>query len=200
MISREDMKKIFELHQKITAFANEYRVLNGETGQLTGYVKQKRFALREKFSLFVDEGQSDVIASSQARGVLDLAPIFDITDSNGHHLASVKKEFKKSLLSSTWIIYKDQQLTKQLIAVNEKSKFVAGIRRLWGFIPYAGDIPYPFKYHFSIFQNSKTVGEYQKITLFRDHYALYLEEKAINAVDEKVWMVLAVLLDAMQSR
>jgi hypothetical protein len=85
--------------------------------------------------------------------------------------------------------------------VQEKSKFIAIFRRVWEFIPLISEImPFPLKFHFSIKAGGEIAGEYVKITLIRDHYALYLKDQYINTIDERAWMVCAVLLDAMQSR
>jgi hypothetical protein len=196
------MKKLFELHQKVTFLVNEYKVLEDTPeGQqmLTGFAKQKRLALREQFTLFKDESQSEVIATSAARTILDFGAIYDIADANGQPLAAAKKEFGKSLLNSTWGIY-DPGATKQLFLLREKSQFMAIFRRLWQFLPYANDVPFPIKYHFVILKDGQPAGEYIKITRFRDHYALYIDEASEGIVDKRAWMIVAVLLDAMQSR
>lgn len=199
-----NMKKIFELHQKITLMVNEYKVLSDSdlgVQQTEGYVKQKRFALREKFDLFKDETQKVVVASSQARSVMDFGAIYDIKDSKGKSLAAIKKDFRKSLLRSTWEIY-DPEVKHVLFTLSEKSKPIAISRRLWELAPFASDFPFPIKYHFLIKDGSseKIVGEYSKITRYRDHYALHLEESAEKKLPAPAWMIVAVLLDAMQSR
>jgi uncharacterized protein YxjI len=197
------MKKLFELHQKITLLVNEYVVLKDaseEEKQVAGYAKQKRLALREQFTLFKDETQTEVVATSKARSVMDLSPTFDVYDANGKSLGILKKEFKKSLLASSWSIY-DSDMKNLLFSVSEKSQAVAIFRRVWELIPFISEIsPFPLKFHFNIKTDDKVVGEYIKTTTLRDHYALYLEEDYLNKLDERAWMVMAVLLDAMQSR
>ncbi len=192
------MKKLFELHQKITLWANEYQILKED--QLAAYVRQKVFALREQFTLYTDHTQSVVLAASKGRNIQDISPKFDILDSDGWHLATVKKEFKKSLVASTWSIYSDAGLNKLVFRVSESNTFVAIARRFWNFIPFLNEIPFPIKFHFTIYEKEKIVGEYRKLTLFRDHYTLYLDEAHLESLDERAWMIFAVLLDAMQSR
>lgn len=192
------MKKLFEVQQKITLIGNEYRIIKGS--ELAGYLKQKRLALREQLTLYADEQQSTILATSKARNIMDISPVFDVQDGNGKPLAVIRKEFKKSLLSSTWNIYDKDESQKPLFTVGEKNKTIAIARRVWELIPVETFIPFPFKFHFSIFSDNKIIGEYTKLTLFRDHYALNIEEKEISKLDEQAWMVLAVLLDAMQSR
>lgn len=192
------MQKLFEVHQKVTLLVNEYHVL--KDGQPVAFVKQKRFALREHFSLFKDEAQTEALVSSQARQVIDLGSAFDVTDSRNVHLGTLKKDFRKSLLRSSWSIYKDKDLTDLAFRLQEKNMAIALLRRLWGFIPYLSDFPFPIKFHFSILTGEEVAGEYTKLTLFRDHYALYLKDSEFQKLDEKAWMIMAVLLDAMQHR
>jgi uncharacterized protein YxjI len=196
------MKKLFELHQKITFLVNEYVVLKDtaeDKQEVTGYAKQKRLTLREKFTLFTDETHDKILAASQARSVLDFAPIFDIQNESGKPLAVLKKEFKKSLLVSSWVIY-DIKMQNILFTIQETSVPIAILRRVWNFLPFIAEFPFPLKFHFTIRDNNKAVGKYIKTTLIRDNYALYLEDKHSRTVDERVWIVSAILLDAMQSR
>jgi uncharacterized protein YxjI len=191
------MKKLFELHQKITLVGNEYRVL--KDSQLVGYARQKRLAIREQFMIYADTSQSNVLATSKARSVLDLGATFDVHDDKGKLLAVLKKEFAKSLISSTWSVA--DAGGNRLYAISEKSLRVAIVRRLWDFIPFIGGLlPFPMRFHFIISSDGKVVGEYEKIAIIRDHYALHLDDKEIPKLDERVWMIIVVLLDAMQSR
>lgn len=196
------MKKIFELHQRLTLMVNEYRVLEDTAsgGQaLTAFARQKRLAIREQFTLYTDETQQKVLASSKARSIMELGVVFDIYDEAGKTLAVMKKEFKRSLISSTWSIY-DAKMETVLYTIKEKSLLMAVGRRIWEILPIPLDLPLPFKFHFSIFSGDAIVGEHIKTTLFRDRYALYLDEPHASKLDKRAWMIAAVLLDAMQSR
>lgn len=181
---------------------NEYQVLkdgDGEEKKLVGFARQKRLAIREKFTLFKDAQQKETLATSAARSIVDLGAVYDISDSNGKGLAAVKKQFKQSLINSTWSIY-DSEMKTEIFTVREKSMPLALIRRVWELLPYAGEIPFFVKYHFVIKSGDEIAGEYVKITRLRDHYALYLEDAHKDKLDERAWMIFAVLLDAMQSR
>ncbi|MDB5160646.1 MAG: hypothetical protein JWO96_26 [Candidatus Saccharibacteria bacterium] len=195
------MKKLFELHQKFTLVVNEYRVLKDQPDgkQTVGFARQKRLAIREQFTLYSDESQSRIIATSAARSVIDLGAIYDIQDPDGKKLAAIKKEFRKSLLVSTWTVF-NPQTNETLFTLSEKSVGIAIFRRIWDFLPYVGDVAFPIKYHFVITSNGSPAGEFIKITRFRDHYALYLQEEFEDKLDERAWMITAVLMDAMQSR
>lgn len=196
------MKKVFELHQKLALLVNEYKIVEDaevESPKLLGYAKQKRLAIREKFTLYADETQEQIIATSSARKIMDMAPVMDIADGSGKPLAVIKKEFKKSLISSTWSVY-DPDMKKVIFTVKEKSMAVAVGRRAWELLPIPLEIPFPMKFHFLILSDDKVAGEYIKTTLWRDNYALFLEDEFKAKLDKRAWMIIAVLLDAMQSR
>lgn len=196
------MKKLFELHQNIKLMVNEYRILQDEAAgghKLRGFARQKRLAVREKFTLYADENQKQILATSKARSIMELGVIFDISDEAGKPLAVMKKEFKRSLISSTWSIY-SPDMKAVLYTVQEKSLAMAIGRRLWEILPVPLELPLPLKFHFLILSGGQEVGEHIKTTLFRDRYAFYLQEEHIDKLDIRVWMIAAVLLDAMQSR
>ena len=176
---------------------NEYSILRDD--KVIAFARQKRLAFREKFTLYKDETQAEVLATSTARSIIDLGAVYDIADGKGNLLAAVKKDFAKSLLRSTWLIY-DADMKNKLFTLSEKNMNLAIFRRLWEILPFVGDIPFFVKYHFVIKSGEKEVGEYRKITQFRDHYVLSLDKDHARKLDERAWMVIAVLLDAMQSR
>lgn len=195
------MKKILEVHQKITPLANQYHVFepSGEELIPIAFVHQKRLALREKFEIYGDESLSRLIATVKARSVMDFGAVYDVFDESGQSLAAIKKDFKQSLLVSTWNIF-SSDLKHELALVREKSHAIAIFRRLWEFIPLVSEVlPFPLKFHFTITMGGRPAGEYLKTTTVRDHYALELEEN-IKGLDKRVWIALGVLLDAMQSR
>lgn len=193
------MNRVFELHQNIRLMVNEYRVLDTDKApaELLAFARQKRLAIREQFTLYKDQQQKEILATSKARSVVDLGATYDIYGSDGKQLAQAKKDFKKSLLTSTWHI--STANGKQSYTLREKSPLVAIVRRLWDFLPIVDIVPFPLKFHFVILKDSAVVGEYIKTTLFRDRYALYLEKNE-KELDIRAWMIIAVLLDAMQSR
>ncbi len=191
------MKKVFELHQKFAPLVNQYRVI--EDDKLVGFASQKRLAMREKFTLYKDESKTQIVASSAARKIIDFGSAYDVYDEKDKKLAVIKKEFIRSLGTSTWLVY-DAEMKKELYMVTEKNQGVAIFRRVWNFIPVLGDIPFILKFHFSIYRDDKIVGEYQKLSLWFDRYALFLDEAELKRLDQRVWMIMAVLQDALQGR
>ena len=94
------------IEQKITAFANKYKVYGAdEAGQSTGLVafaQQKRIAFKEKVTFYTDEGKSLTAFTFRAEKVLDVHGRYLVEDDAGNLLGAFKKEFKQSLLISTW--------------------------------------------------------------------------------------------------
>ncbi len=195
----------FIVEQKITALANQYRVFaggqNGEKGELVSFAHQKRFAFKEQVEFFADESKSTLAFRVKAEKTLDVHGKFIVTDPPGNRIGAVRKAFKSSLLRSTWEVL-DSQDEVQVI-IRERSQAMAIFRRIWGLIPYLGDIPFLFKYHFDFIKPSaqEVVGAYYKMTRFRDNYRLEITD---DSLAEKVgWQTLvaqAVLLDALQGR
>lgn len=195
------------VEQKITAFTNQYKVFEtnsaGDKTGLLAFTQQKRMALKEKVVFYSDEEKSHEIFSFRAEKVMDVHGRFLVEDTNGNMLGAFRKDFKKSLLSSTWhLINKD----KPTITISESSKLIAVFRRAAGLIPIIGDvaeiIAALFKYHFVLkdANSEEIIGKYQKTKLLRDHYKLLMKDESYQKEDWRVLASLAVALDALQSR
>jgi uncharacterized protein YxjI len=195
------------IDQKITAFVNKYVIYeaNGEErGTITGLAQQKRLAFKEKVNFYTSEAKDELSFSFRAEKVFDVHGRYFVEDQNGQLLGMFRKNFKKSLINSTWHVM-DKDGT-EVFVIRESSTILGVLRRTVGFIPYVGDllslIIILFKYHF-IFTDATTgeaVGRYQKMTLFRDHYQLSMTDEAFARVDERVLAAMGVGLDALQSR
>jgi hypothetical protein len=196
------------VEQKITAFVNKYAVYaadpTGSKGQLVAFAQQKRLAFKEKVLFYSDVEKTQPIFTLRAEKVLDVHGRYLVEDMQGNLIGGFKKEFKKSLIKSTWTIL--GQNDQPLFTVAENSLTLAIFRRFAGFLPIVGDfaeiLVLFFRYHFSFINTSTSeiVGRYQKTTLFRDHYALSLTDEAYSQADPRVFAAIAVALDALQSR
>jgi uncharacterized protein YxjI len=197
--------KTYLIQQKITALVNQYTIYeaeaNGEAGAVVGFAQQKRFSFKEKIIIYTDDTKQQVAYEIQARQVLDFGARYDVTDTAGTLLGTVGKDFKSSLLRSTWLVYAPGQEETPLLVVQERNKNLAILRRVWEFLPYISDIPFFVKYHFDFTNptDQQVVATYQKTTTFRDHYQLTIQENA-DLVDPRVLISLGVMLDALQSR
>lgn len=187
----------FHVHQKLTMMVNRYQVLvdaQGAPGELVAFVEQKRMAFREKVTIYTDEARSAVLATFTARKVLDVHGGYDVNDAAGQSIGLFRKLFKQSLLRSTWSL---EQPGLEPIAIAERSLAIAIFRRLWGWLPYAGDVPFFLKYHFDWTTAGRMIGSFTKVTRFRDHYLVTVDEPSL---DRRLVIAQAVALDALQSR
>lgn len=202
------MKPRLFVDQKITAFANKYQVFganeSGEKGQLVAFAQQKRLAFKEKVTFYSDEQKTAAAFTFRAEKVLDVHGRYLVEDVAGALVGAFKKEFKASLLNSTWTIFDASDNARY--RVRESNQALAVARRFAGFIPIVGElyemILLFLRYHF-VFEDITTgevVGKYMKTTLFRDHYQLELTDSAQAEIDWRVWAALGVGLDALQSR
>ena len=135
---------------------------------------------------------------------MDIHGKYFVEDASGAFVGAFKKEFKQSLVSSTWSILGQNDIPSLTVA--ESNQALAVIRRYGSFIPIVGDIielvTAFLKYHF-VFKvpGAETVhGTYVKTTLFRDHYCLYMDDETWASHDWRVLAGMAVALDALQSR
>lgn len=202
------MKPRLIVEQQITAFVNKYAIYttteDGHKDQLVALAQQKRIALKEKITFYTDESKQEIAFSFRAEKVMDIHGRYLVEDAHGHLIGAFRKDFKKSLLSSTWNILNAND--KTTLNVTESSMALAVIRRYGGFIPIVGDIinliTSFLRYHFIFFdaETGREVGRYQKTTLLRDHYKLLAEDEAYAKQDWRVLAAMAVGLDALQSR
>ena len=196
------------IQQKLTAFVNKYRIYSvtdqGKTDQLISLAQQKRFKIREKVMFYTDQKRDKLSFTFRAEKVIDVHGRYLVEDPNGKALGAFRKEFKRSLVNSTWTIL-DADGTERYL-VKESSMVVAVLRRFIGEIPIIGElgdvIMAFFRYHFSFvdLQTGQEVGKYRKTTLFRDHYVLETTDDLWNSIDWRVLAAMSVALDALQSR
>lgn len=202
------MKPKLIVEQKITPFANMYRVYSvnkeGVRDQLIAFAQQKRLAFKEKVTFYGDEEKTEALFTMRAEKVVDVHGRYLIEDMNGTLLGAFRKDFKASFFKSTWLLLGDDDAP--VVRIEESNAALAIARRYIGFIPFIGEfieiLTSFFKYHFSItkLDDTSEIGEYRKTRLFYDHYELTVDDAAYSQQDWQVWAALAVALDALQSR
>ncbi len=189
----------FSMKQRITMMANKYELIatnpDGTDGALLAFAQQKRMAFKEEVTFYTDDRKSEVVFSFKARKRLDLGSGYDVFDASGQAIGWFKKEFGKSLLRSSW------QLTGPGFESDgtERNAKVAIIRRVWEFVPFVGDIPLPFIFHFDFTDRAsgQPVLSVERKVSVRDRYRVSVHD---SRVDFRVAAAMTVALDALQSR
>src|SRR5665811_2365318 len=193
----------FTVKQKITMMVNRYEIRSvdaaGGEGQLIAIAQQKRMAFKEQVTFYADEARTQPVFGFKARQRMDLAATYDVTDAAGTPIGSFRKEFKKSLLRSTWQL----TATDGLQATGtERNQNVAIARRLWEMVPIVSELPSPFLFHFDFTapDGSIVLSSVRRRSL-RDRHDVELPT-APNGwrLDWRVGAAMAVALDALQSR
>ncbi|TQI99759.1 hypothetical protein [Kribbella jejuensis] len=189
----------FSMKQRITMMANKYELIatnpDGSDGQLLAFAQQKRMAFKEQVTFYTDDTKSQPVFSFKARKTIDLGSGYDVFDANGQSIGWFKKEFGKSLLRSSWLLSApgvDAEGT-------ERNPTIAILRRVWEFVPFVGDIPLPFIFHFDFTERNsgQPVLSVERKMSIRDRYRITVQDQRL---DFRVAAAMTVALDALQSR
>ena len=189
----------FTMKQRITMMANKYEMIaanpDGSDGPLLAFAQQKRMAFREQVTFFADDTKSQVVFSFKARKTIDLGSGYDVFDAAGQPIGWFKKEFGKSLLRSSW------RLSGAGVEADgtERNPTIAIIRRVWDFIPFIGEIPLPFIFHFDFADRGtgRPVLSVERRLSVRDRYHVTVHDQRL---DFRVAAAMTVALDALQGR
>jgi len=188
----------FLVRQRIRLMVNQYEVHvenpDGSEGGMVAFAQQKRMAFKEQVTLYSDDTKSHAFMGFKARKRIDLASAYDITDAAGRPIGLFRKDFKKSLLASTWHL---EQPGLGVATGSERNKFVAILRRVWDVIPYAESLPFAWPYHFDFYAGDQVVFSVEKKFGFRDRYVVDVKDPRL---DRRLVIAQAVGLDALQSR
>ena len=187
----------FAVVQRITVMVNRYEVWevgpDGSQLRMLALAQQKRLKLREEVVFTAEDGRP--VFSFRARQRLDVHAQHDVFDESGRVLGTFGKRFGASLLRSTW----DLSVPGLTSVGRERRPFIAVLRRVWGLIPYLGDVWVPFVFHFDFVDTATgapaLVVERRKS--IRDRYDVHVPDPRL---DFRVAASMAVALDALQSR
>jgi uncharacterized protein YxjI len=189
----------FTVTQKITLMVNRYEIRtalpDGSPGDLLAVAQQKRMAFKEEVTFYTDEKRTRPVFSFKARQRLDLGATYDVRDAAGQPIGWFRKDFGKSLLRSSWHLGTSDGLE---LFGQERNRNVAIARRLWELLPYIGDLPSPFVFHFDFTDgNGRILMTSIRKRSLRDRYNVELPGAEL---DGRVAAAMAVALDALQSR
>ncbi|HEY4568177.1 MAG TPA: hypothetical protein VIH10_01895 [Kribbella sp.] len=189
----------FSMKQRVTLMANKYELIaanpNGSDGALLAFAQQKRMAFKEQVTFYTDDKKNQPVFSFKARKKIDLGSGYDVFDANGQPIGWFKKEFGKSLLRSSW------RLSAPGVEADgtERNPTIAILRRVWDFVPFVGDIPLPFIFHFDFTERGtgQQVLSVERKMSVRDRYRITVHD---SRLDFRVAAAMTVALDALQSR
>jgi uncharacterized protein YxjI len=186
------------IRQRVRLMVNQYEVHaenpDGSEGELVAFAQQKRMAFKEQVTIYADDQKQYPLFGFKARKRIDLAAAYDVTDPQGQPLGLFRKDFKASLLASTWHL---EQPSLGTTTGSERNKAVAILRRVWNFIPYAENLPFAWPYHFDFEANGQTTFSVEKKFGIRDRYVVDIKDPRL---DRRLVIAQAVALDALQHR
>jgi uncharacterized protein YxjI len=186
------------VRQRVRLMVNQYEVRtenpDGSEGELVAFAQQKRMAFKEQVTFYADDRKEHPLFGFKARKRIDLAATYDVTDPSGQPIGNFRKDFKASLLASTWHL---EQPGLGVTTGSERSKFVAILRRVWNFVPYVENLPFAWPYHFDFAANEQETFTVDKKFALRDKYAIDIKDPRL---DRRLVIAQAVALDALQHR
>jgi len=179
------------VRQRIRLMVNQYEVHavspDGSEAGMLAFAQQKRMAFKEQVTLYTDDTKTTPVLGFKARQVIDLGATYDVTDSAGAPIGAFRKDFKESLLRSTWHL---QQPGYAEMTGREASMAVAILRR---FVDSLSWLPY----HFEFMIGDRPAFSVVKKWGIRDKYVVTIHDPAI---DRRLVAAMAVALDALQAR
>src|SRR4051794_24652151 len=134
----------FIVRQRIRMMVNQYEIHaaapDGSEIGLLAFAQQKRMAFKEQVTLYTDDTKQTPVLGFKARQVIDLGATYDVTDAAGQPIGLFRKNFKESLLRTTWHL---TQPGYGEMTGRERNLTVAILRR---FVDSLSWLPYHFDF------------------------------------------------------
>lgn len=116
---------------------------------------QKAFKLKEQIYFYRDEAKQQPYFSVMARNIIDIAPTYDIFDTNGTKICSLKRKgFTSTFVRDQWLILNESEA--QIGEIIEDSNILGILRRYVDFV--ALFVPQKF----DLLVGAQTVGHMQQ--------------------------------------
>ena len=181
---------LFYVKQKFAMTTNRYELYaanpDGSFGQMMALAEQKRLAFKEEVTFFADPSKTRPVFSFKARAVMDLNAGYDILDEARQPLGFFRKDFKASLLRSTFHL----EGPGYAGTGRERSQLVALVRRFT-------DIPFlPIHFDFLTPEGQPLISVERQGSV-RDKYTVRVPDQR---VDFRVAAAVAVAMDALMQR
>ncbi|MBG6238430.1 uncharacterized protein YxjI [Mycetocola sp. CAN_C7] len=180
----------FFVKQRFTMMVNRYEIVealpDGSAGRVFAIAQQKRMAMKEQVTFFADEARTQPLFSFKARQMMDLAAIYDVTAADGTPLGAFQKDFKASLMRSSFHLF-----GPNLEAYGQERNATTAILRRF--------INFPFSFHFDF--TDKATGapvlSSERQFSLRDRYTVTVPDQR---VDFRLAAAVAVGMDALMQR
>lgn len=178
----------FFVKQKLTLMVNRYEIravgADGQPGELMAIAQQKRLAFKEQVTFYADDQRTRPVFSFKARQVLDVHAGYDVYDERGEAIGFFRKDFKKSLLRSTF------HLSGPSLDVvgQERNEVLAIVRRV---------VNLPFTFHFDFRDGDHLVMSVDRKFTMRDRYVVSVPDRRL---DFRLAAAMTVGLDALMGR
>ena len=179
------------IRQRVRLMVNQYEIHavspDGQEAGLLAFAQQKRMAFKEQVTLYTDDTKQVPVFGFKARQRIDLGATYDVTDAHGAPIGLFRKNFKESLIRSTWHL--EQPGYAEMVG-RETNQLVAILRR---FVDSLSWLPY----HFDFVAGDRTVFSVVKKWGLRDRYVVTIHDPQ---VDRRLVAAMSVALDALQAR
>ncbi|XVV11319.1 hypothetical protein ACQP2X_41830 [Actinoplanes sp. CA-131856] len=179
------------VRQRVRLMVNQYEIHavtpDGQEAGMLAFAQQKRMAFKEQVTLYTDDTKTTPVLGFKARQVIDLGATYDVVDANGAPIGLFRKNFKESLIRSTWHL--EQPGFGEMVG-RETNAWVAVLRR---FVESLSWLPY----HFDFVIADRPVFSVVKKWGLRDKYVVTIHDPR---VDRRLVAAMSVALDALQAR
>jgi uncharacterized protein YxjI len=179
------------VRQRVRLAVNQYEVHtvapDGSEGQLVAFAQQKRMAFKEQVTIYTDDSKQQPFLGFKARKRIDLGATYDITDQSGAPIGNFRKDFKQSLLRSTWHL---EQPGLGVTTGQERNVAVSILRRFLSMLSW-------LPYHFDFRVGEQVVFSVVKKWGLRDRYLVEIHDPRL---DRRLVIAQAIALDALQAR
>ena len=143
-------KKVFQIFGGAFHVYYEYR-------NVVFYSKQKAFKLREDFTIFSNENQTEALLTIKTPQILDIGATYNVQDAtSGEDVGAVKRKGLKSIFKDEWLFLSNQgretgKLTESSLLGALLSRFINIIPQSYVIVDPGGKIVAQIKQHFNPF-------------------------------------------------
>jgi len=187
-----------DLSFKLLALANQISVTDAQ-GTLIYYVKQKMFKLKEAVTVFADKEQQRPLYQINADRVIDISARYQISETNGKTLGSVKRQGMKSIWKARYDIFDAAE--RPFLTISEENPWIKVIDAMVGEIPLVGMFTgFVFNPSYVLKRPDETI-----VMRFKKEPSMFeskfkLESHSLLSAEEEQRAVLSVLMMVLLER